>query len=467
MKSFFHGRFKHHTLSRAVGLLSVICMGLFAPHLHARTLVVEPNGSITSISAAVHAASNGDTIEVHSGTYNENLVLDRQLALVGIGKPVIRGIRESSVVTVAADHCAITGFVIEHSGETLVEENSGILLKAGNARIENNELRDVLFGIYLFHSDHNYIAGNSIQGRPLPDIGDRGSGIHVWNSSYNTLERNTIFETRDGMYLEHAYHSLIRGNKVHDLRYGLHYMYSDDNVFEENLFYNNVAGAAIMYSNRIRFQRNAFLHNRGYASYGILFQADEDCFAEGNVIADNAVGIFMEALRKSTLEHNLLAGNDVALKVFSSAAENHFEQNNIIDNLSPMELVGSRSENLWNGSSAGNYWSDYEGFDLDGDGVGDVPYRIQNIFEHLEAEMPLLRLYLFSPAAQSLALAERGFPVLQKERDTDNRPLMKPVSISGLPQDPVGHAPHRVAAIFVPMLLIFSTLTFFRLGMRR
>lgn len=447
-------------------MLLTACLAIAEP-LCARTIVVSPNGPITSISVAVRAAVSGDLVEVHSGTYSENVVLDRSVELAGIDRPIIRGLGYASVVTVAADHCIVKGFVIEHSGGMLVDEDSGILLKSGNNRIENNQLRDVLFGIYLLHSDHNYIGDNTIQGRPLHDVGDRGSGIHIWNSSYNTLERNTIFEARDGMYLQNAYHSTIRDNRVHDLRYGLHYMYSDDNDFEGNIFYDNIAGAAIMYSKRIRFRRNAFLHNRGFASYGILFQSDDNCVAEENVIADNAVGIFMEALTESTLRHNLLAANDLALRVFSSATGNLFEKNNVVENLSPLEVIGSRTNNLWSGPLAGNYWSDYEGFDLDGDGVGDMPYRIQNIFEHLEAQVPLLRLYLFSPAAQSLALAERGFPVLQKEQETDSRPLMKPVAMAWVPLDPTDRPPHLLLAMVVPAMLVFSTLTAFRSGIRR
>lgn len=411
-------------------------------------------------------AQPGDTIEVQAGTYEDNVVLDRPVQLVGVGHPVIRGSGQGSVVVITADSCAVRGFVIEHSGGMLVDEDSGILLKSNNNRIENNELRDVLFGIYLLQSDHNRISGNTIRGRPLPDVGDRGSGIHIWNSRYNTLEHNTISEARDGMYLQNAYHSQIRENRIHDLRYGLHYMFSDDNEFEGNLFYNNVAGAAIMYSNHIRLRRNAFLHNRGFASYGILFQSDQDCTAEENIIADNAVGIFMEALQDSKLVRNLVAGNDIALKVFSSAAGNRFENNNVIENLSPLELVGKHTNNLWNGPLGGNYWSDYEGFDLDGDGIGDLPYRMQNVFEHMEAQMPLLRLYLFSPAAQSLALAERGFPVFQEQHETDNRPLMKPVAIDWVPPDDVRRAPGNVVSIVIPLMLVLSTITAFRLGTR-
>jgi len=447
----------------AIAPFVVVACLLFAASAYARTLVVSSGVSTISISQAVKVARDGDVVEVHAGIYNENVVLDRSVELAGIGKPVIRGLGQGSVVTVTANRCTVRGLIIEHSGGMLVHEDAGILLRSKNNRIERNELRDVLFGIYLLQSDHNYIGGNSIRGRPLPDIGDRGSGIHIWNSTGNTLEGNTIFETRDGMYLQNANRSVIHGNRVHDLRYGLHYMYSDDNEFEGNLFYNNVAGAAIMYSRRIHFRHNVFAHNRGFASYGVLFQSDDDSIAEENLIADNAVGIFTEALEHSVFRGNTLSGNDLAFRVFSSSTGNLFERNNIVDNLSPLEVIGSHTDNRWNGATAGNYWSDYDGFDLDGNGVGDTPYKILNIFEHLEGGMPMLRLYLFSPAAQSLELAERGFPVFQREQETDRLPLVKPVARTWAPPPAINGKPqHRTIALIVPAFLLVCTLRVFR-----
>jgi nitrous oxidase accessory protein len=442
-------------------LTCVLC----AP-MYAGTIIVSPAGPIASISAAIKAARPGDTVEVRSGIYEENVLLDRAVQLVGVGHPVIHGRGKASVVTITSNGCMLRGFIVEHSGGMLVNEDAGILLKSSNNRVENNDLRDVLFGIYLLQSDHNFVVGNTIYGRPLHDIGDRGSGIHIWNSSYNTLENNTIVETRDGMYLQNANHSVIRGNKVHDLRYGLHYMYSDDNEFEGNVFYNNVAGAAIMYSKRVQFRHNAFLHNRGFASYGVLFQSDDDCTAEENIIADNAIGIFMEAVRQSTFRRNTISGNDLAFRVFSSSTQNVFEQNSIIENLSPLELIGSHTDNRWNGTIAGNYWSEYDGFDLDGNGIGDTPYKIQNVFEHLEAGMPLLRLYLFSPAAQSLELAERGFPIFERQQEADQLPLMKPVA-TWTPPAISERPPHRTFALVVPALLLVCILTVFRYEGRR
>lgn len=447
-------------------MAAALCLVVPLP-VWARTLVVSPAGPMTSISQALRMAADGDVIEVHGGSYNEDVTLNRPVQLLGLGSPTILGRGDGSVITIAADRCTLRGFTIEHTGSSLENEDAGILIKSRNNRVENNRIEDVLFGIYLYQSDGNYVAGNTVRGRFAHDFGDRGNGIHIWNSNYNMLERNSVTGARDGIYVQNSYHNVIRSSQIHDLRYGLHYMYSDDNDFEGNDFYNNVAGAAIMYSKRIRFRRNMFLHNRGFASYGILFQADEDCVAEENVIADNAIGIFMEALIRSTLKDNLIAGNDLAMRVFTSAAEDHFERNNVVENLSPMEVVGGHTDNSSNGSTGGNYWSDYDGFDLDGDGVGDVPYRIQNVFEHIEAQLPLLRLYLFSPAAQSLAAAERGFPVLETRQETDSRPLMKPVAMPWISADPEDHAPHRALSFLAPALLLFFSLTAFRWGLRR
>ncbi len=101
-----------------------------------------------------------------------------------------------------------------------------------------------------------------------------------------------------------------------------------------------------MYSQRITFRHNRFVHNRGVSSFGILFQEAENCVAEDNVFVDNAVGIFMEALRGTVFRRNLIAANDTALRIFSSATGNTFEANNFIDNLSPVEVIGRSTDTI-------------------------------------------------------------------------------------------------------------------------
>jgi nitrous oxidase accessory protein len=376
----------------------------------AENLSVAPaHAPFTSIEAALRAARAGDTIQVQAGIYTGNLVLDKQIVLEGIHQPLVRGSGQGSVLTVLAAGCTIKGFVIEGGGGDLQTEDSGILLKSSLNHVEDNELRDVLYGIYLYQARDNVLRRNLIRGRSQLEIGERGAGLHLWDSPNNLIEENSIIETRDGLYIQSSPGNVIRRNRVCRLRYGVHYMFSDSNTFEENLFSENVAGAAIMYSKQIDFRHNAFIHNRGFSSFGILFQDCEKCLAEENLIADNAVGIFMEALRDSLFHNNVIAENDVALQMFSSAEANTFSGNKFISNLSPLYLIGKKTVTRWTQGGIGNFWDDYEGYDLDGDGIGDRPHKVQNVFEYLEGNYPRLRLYLQSPAAQALALADRMF----------------------------------------------------------
>ncbi len=388
---------------------------------YAETHTVAPT---QSIQTAINAAQSGDTIQVQAGTYNENLTLNKSLTLIGQNKPVIRGLGKDSTIIVTADHCTIQGFIIERCGSDLQQEDSGLLLKSNRNRIADNELRDILYGIYLLKSEGNTIQRNTIRGRPELEMGDRGAGLHLWNSPNNTLADNTITEARDGMYIQSSPGNLITRNRVTKLRYGLHFMNSDDNSFSDNIFSDNIAGAAIMYSKRIALRRNAFINNRGFSSFGILFQDCDECVTENNFIINNACGVFLEALRKSQFRNNVIAENDVAMQIYSSAAGCEFSGNNFVENLSPLQLVGRETDTRWQQ----NFWSDYDGYDLDSDGTGDVAHKVQNVFEYLEGNFPRLRLYFNSPAAQALATAERTFPIIKGSSLADAAPRTKAAS---------------------------------------
>ena len=417
---------------RLQGKALLICLMLAGSAWTVRSETLRVGGEsaqFQSIQAAVDAARAGDTVEVRRGTYAGNVVVNKRLNLEGVDRPILRGSGQSSVIEIIAEGCVIRGFVIEHSGGDLNREDSGILLKSNKNSIEGNELRDVLYGIYLFGSSENTLRRNVIRGRAELDSGERGAGLHLWNAHNNTIEDNTITFTRDGMYIQSCSGNEIRRNRVSDLRYGLHYMSSDRNIFEDNFFTNNVAGAAIMYSNKIEFRRNAFVRNRGFSSFGILFQDCSGILAEENFIIDNATGIFIEALRGSTLRRNVIADNDVAIQMYSNADANVVTENNFVGNLSPLQLVGRGSTTKWELNGRGNFWSNYEGYDLDGDGTGDVPHKVQNVFDNMEGNYPRLRIYLSSPAAQALAMAEKTFPILRGSSEVDRSPLIHAVKL--------------------------------------
>ena len=390
-------------------------------------LSVGEQGQFSNIGAAISAARSGDEIVIFPGIYSENILLNKPLKLSGQGKPEIVGTGQGSAITIVADGCTVRGLVIRHSGGDIRDEDAGILLRSNSNIIENNELKDILFGIYLYGSDYNFIHANTITGRSELEVGERGAGLHLWNSSGNQLNDNVISETRDGIYVQSSPRNAMNGNEVSGVRYGLHFMSSDENRFQGNNFHDNVAGAAIMYSRGIELRQNAFVHNRGFSSFGILFQDCRECVTEQNLIANNATGIFAEGMRDSVFHLNTISENDVAAQIFSSSEHNTFSRNNFIDNISPLQMVGKSTSTSWSDDAAGNYWSDYDGYDLDGDSIGDVPFKLQNVFEYLEGTYPRLRIYLNSPAAQSVVAAERSFPIIEGSNQIDPKPLMRPV----------------------------------------
>jgi nitrous oxidase accessory protein len=417
---------------------------------HAAERTVGAGADHPTILSALETAESGDIIRVRAGVYQGNLVLHRAVTLIGEGRPVIRGAGEGSVVTVSAPGCVLRGFRIEHSGASLIDEDSGILLRSANNRLIDNELNDVLFGIYFYRAHDNLVRSNVVRGRTEIGVGERGAGLHLWDSHRNTIEGNAVSGTRDGMYIQNASHSVIRHNRVSNVRYGLHYMNSDDNIFEDNEFENNVAGAAIMYSNRIQLRRNRFVHNRGFSSFGILFQDSGRLLAEHNIVSDNAVGLFLEAVRASVFRENLVANNDTAVELFANSDRNEFTRNNFVANLTPIRVIGRSTTTRWSSGGQGNYWSDYDGYDMDGNGVGDVPFHIRNLYERMESNLPKLRLYFDSPAARALVAAERAFPIMRNSQERDEHPLMNPVALpvslaAGLPLSPAAVAP----AVFV------------------
>ncbi|RPJ85450.1 MAG: nitrous oxide reductase family maturation protein NosD [Acidobacteria bacterium] len=451
--------------STVLWLLVVCVAGDALPRVE---IVGQPGARYSTVQAALDAAQPRAVIRVYPGTYNENLILRKTVKLEGVGRPVIRGTGQGSIILITADSCEVRGLVIEHSGGDLQAEDSGILVKSRFAVLQDNRLRDVLYGIYLFRAKQAVIRNNTISGRPELELGERGAGLHFWDSPDNTIEDNTLFDVRDGFYIQSSPGNQIRRNKVFRVRYGVHYMFSDRNSFEDNVFSHGIAGAAIMYSSDIQFRHNAFIHNRGFSSFGILFQDCERCVAERNLIVDNATGIFMEALITSVFRNNVIGENDVALQMFSSAEGNLFAGNNFIQNLSPLQLIGTSTTTRWTELGKGNYWSNYSGYDLDANGIGDIPHKIQNVFEYMEGNHPRLRLFLESPAAQAIATAERIVPLVHAPSVSDTCPLMRAVTINREAKErPQADGKSQTLLAVISALMLSAAVQTIRWGQRR
>ncbi|UCF19950.1 MAG: nitrous oxide reductase family maturation protein NosD [Gemmatimonadota bacterium] len=397
-------------------------------------IVVGGAAGHSSIAAALEVAEPGDTVRVLPGTYREHVVISKPVTLAGQPGAVIDGGGSGVVVRVNAP-ARVSGFLIRGSGSSQSQEDAGIMVeKADGVVIEDNALEDVLFGIYFKQSDEPIIRGNRIEGKDLP-MSLRGDGIRLWYSRGGLIESNTLHRSRD-IVIWFSDGTRVSGNRVTASRYGLHYMYSDDNEFRNNEFIGNEVGAFLMYSKNILFYDNLFADARGVTGRGLGFKDTDGVRAEGNVIVRNATGIFID--NSPTTAHvvnrftgNVLAFNDVGVQLLPSVRSNEFRGNSFLSNVVPAAVTGAGDalKNDW----TGNYWSEYAGFDGDGDGRGDTPFSYERLSDDLLGKYEELRVFNLGLAAAALDALSRALPLLApRPLLVDSLPAVEPVGLESV-----------------------------------
>lgn len=428
-------------------LMSALLAGAFSLLL-ANVLVVGPEGTYPSLAAALAAAQPGDTIEVRGGTHPGGLVVDRAVHLVGVGDPVLEGGGRGTVITLAAPGTTLRGFVIRGSGTDLNASDAGIAVRAPNVVVEGNRVEDALFGISLDSAAGSVIRGNTIRGKPLPPA-ERGDGIRLWSSPDVLLEGNRVEAARDCVIWYSSNLRMYR-NTIEAGRYGLHFMFDDNAEVVGNILRGNSVGAYLMYSRGVLLRGNLLASNRGPSGFGLGLKDVDDLVVEGNWLVDNRVGAYLdnsprELSSVGEYRANVFAFNDIALALLPAVERNVFHDNIFQDNQQQISVQGGGTlrGNRWSAAGRGNFWSDYGGFDADGDGIGDMPYRAEALFGELMDRQPTLRLFQYSLAAGAVEFAARAFPILRPApKLVDEAPLVAPPPVPSPPgQAPVDPRP--------------------------
>ena len=407
----------------------------------AGVLAASPAGaSVTRVPAgdgarqAVAGAAAGDTLVLAAGVHHGPLRIERGLTLRGEAGSVVDGGRRGTVLEIVAPGVVIEDLAVRGSGTRALTIDSGIhVIAAGGVVIRRVRLDDVLYGIYAERATGLVVEDCHLHGRATPgDPSGEGNGIHVWYTPDARLAGNTIDHFQDGIYLSFAHNTLVAHDRLQDnARYGLHTMYCQQNRLVENLFTRNVAGVAIMFSNHLVVEGNDVLHNRGPRTYGLLLRDCSDGEFINNRLVDNTVAIFMDNSNRNRMRGNLIQDNGWGLLMFSSCDGNEFAENNVIHNDYPVALDMRRTNNRFDDGARGNYWSDNAPYDLDDDGVSDVPYSPVTAFAFLSKQYPDLAILARSPAVAALGVAERVIPAMRPSEAVDRFPLLEPVAVSG------------------------------------
>lgn len=376
-----------------------------------------------SIAEAIQHAAAGDTVLVTHGHFPAHLIITKPLHLKGINRPTLDGSNTGDVIRIKSPDVSIEGFIISNSGADLTAQNAGIYLEPGSDRavIRDNIINYTLFGLWIEKVKDIQVIANNITGMRNLESAQRGNGIQLYNSSGAQIIDNHISFTRDGIYVDVSNHALFRGNRLHHLRYGTHYMNSNYNIWENNESYFNRGGLALM-----EVRNQTVRNNRawGNSDHGIMLRTIQDSVIENNIVAGNGRGFFIYDAEYNTLHNNLIIGNHVGVHLWAGSIHNEVEGNDLINNREQIKYVASKDEN-W-GVKTGNYWSNYVGWDRNGDGIGDVPYEANDLVDHLTWKYPAAKLLLNSPAVQTLRLVARQFPLLRATSIVDQHPRMLP-----------------------------------------
>ena len=401
-------------------MTSALC--LLAALLPPRVIHVAPGSAVASVGAALERAGAGDTIVVHSGQYREaGLRIDRPVHIMGQGAPVIDG-GGDAVFLVSADSVSITGLTIRNVAPSFTEDRAAIRLTGVHGcSIRGNTIRDSFFAIYAARTEDCVIAGNVITGSGQAETAN-GNAIHLYQTRRMVVERNDVRGHRDGIYLEFGRQATIRNNQSHgNTRYGLHFMYSDSCMYDGNAFRGNRAGVAVMYSRHVTMTRNTFAEATGAAAYGLLLKEIGDSRLEGSMFTGNTVALSVEGSARLTARRNRFIRNGWAVRVYADADGGRFEGNEFSGNAFDVVTNSRQTPTRF----AGNFWDRYEGYDLDRDGAGDVPFRPVRLFGLITAQRPEAIILLNSLLVNLLDTAERVAPVLTPEFPVDSAPAMR------------------------------------------
>ena len=395
--------------------------------LQAFTWQVSKQGSLVSIQLAIRQAKANDTIVVESGLYLEkNMVIDKPLVLIGKNKPVLDGEELYEIISIRSNGVVIDGFQLVRSGYSDLTEMAAVkIYNASRVTIRNNFFDDTRFGIYSQHSKNCIILNNRFQASGMDEM-QSGNGIHCWRSDSMTITGNFISGHRDGIYFEFVTNSSIINNQsLRNIRYGLHFMFSHNNRFDRNIFSDNGSGCAVMFSHDVVMTGNTFSKHTGSSSYGILMKEISDSFVQGNTFNHNTSGIYMEGTNRIEVLGNDFSRNGTAMRMQASCSGNMIKGNNFLSNTFDVATNGSLMLN----TLTGNYWDKYQGYDLDRNGVGDVPFHPINLYSMLTEQVPEAMMLLHSFMVTLMDNVERMIPTITPENFRDDQPVMKVLAI--------------------------------------
>lgn len=362
------------------------------------------------LQAWLDTALPGTTLRLPPGKYRGPAIINKPLTVEGNGKVVVDAGGRGTVLTIKADRVTIRGLTLRGSGDSHDTIDGAIMAEGKELLIENNVLEDVLFGISLHKTTDSIVRGNRIRSRPV-DSAERGDGMRLWYSTGNRIENNDIAQMRD-LTVSNSPRNRFTGNTIHDSRRAFNFLFSHRSIVEVNLLDKNSTGVISLNSEGMVIRNNRILHAMDASGAGIALKETSAALIYGNEIVHCAHGIMadspMDPINRIVFINNVIAHNVTGI-YFYGAKGGHIAINNTFkSNLWPVTVIGDGDpmNDFW----WGNSWDNYEGFDLDGDGLGDKPHELYAWADRIWMDTPSATFFRSTPVLELLDFLERLAP---------------------------------------------------------
>jgi nitrous oxidase accessory protein len=349
--------------------------------------------------------------------YDGDLVIRRPVTIRAARGAELRGSGTGTVVDIDAEDVILEGVTVRGSGNKHTTEDAGIKAKGKRVRLTEVSVEGTLFGISLQLCDACVLERSHVVGRD-EDPTFRGDGIKLWESNDAIVRDNVMEHSRD-MVVWYSRRAHLERNRVRTSRYGTHFMYAHDSVVRDSDLTGNVVGIFVMYSARLHAENNVLAGARGAAGVGIGFKESDGVAVTGNWIVGNTTGVYLDRTPRTpenevVFRGNVVAVNDTGLRLHGSDSGVRFEDNDFRENPSLVEVEGG-------GDGLGvtfrhNFFSEYAGYDLDEDGLGDVPFQKQKLSSELTDAHEALRFFRGTAAMELVEMVTHAMPVFASRK---------------------------------------------------
>ena len=409
-----------------------------------------------ALKSMIDGAPLGSVVALPAGVFRGPLLVDRAVTVDGSAGTTIDSHGSGDCIVITAEGAVVRGVHACGSGLGMDRESAGISVRSARVTVEHCKVDACLFGISVANASETIVRGNEIVGADLA-VARRGDAIKIFQSDSVVIESNRIRDSRD-LVVWFSEGAVVRDNEVINSRYGLHFMYSEGAVIEGNRLEDNSVGVFLMYSQDLTLRNNFVRGCRGPSGYALGLKDMDRATVAGNVFIANRVGVFLDNSPQevgvwNSIEGNLFAWNDIGVLSQPSVKRNTIAGNAFVENRQQVSVnsAGSLAGNDFVRDGRGNHWSDYAGYDIDGDGIGESDHAPREAFARLVDRQPLLRILAYSPAESAIDFAARAVPVFAPEPAfVDPSPLLLPPQVSVRASTvPSGNAMAFVAASLI------------------